>query len=254
VIDDPAAAWQLFPRPGSSEDEPRPVHGHPLLPATPGTPYLGLNMVATADGRATVGGTAVGLGSPTDQRLLRRLRAEADVVLHGAGTVRAHRLTPRVPDDLSAERVARGQTPQPAGAVVSGRGALDPAHPYFTSATPDWPRLVYTANTELGGRLARPGVEVVVLPGPGLDLGLVLGDLRARGMARVVCEGGPTLNQPLFARGLVDELFLTLAARVDAGRDALPLVLGNALPTVRLRLRSVFEREGELFLRYAVAR
>jgi riboflavin biosynthesis pyrimidine reductase len=97
-------------------------------------------------------------------------------------------------------------------------------------------------------------VEVIVLPGPEIDLRLVLSDLWARGMARVVCEGGPTLNRPLFARGLVDELFLTLAPRVDAGRDALPLVLGDALPTARLGLRSVFERDGELFLRYAVAR
>src|SRR5262249_51360004 len=89
-------------------------------------PYVALNMVATLDGRAAVDGTAVGLGSPTDYRLLRRLRGEADAVLHGAGTVRAHRLTPRVDDEALAARVARGQSKQPAGGGGGG-GETDAA-------------------------------------------------------------------------------------------------------------------------------
>jgi riboflavin biosynthesis pyrimidine reductase len=245
-------AWRLFP-PG---DAPRagPVHGEPLLPpAEPGRryPYVALNMVATLDGRAAVGGTAVGLGSATDQRLLRRLRAEADVVLHGAGTVRAHPLTPRVPPEAEPARVARGQAPQPAGAVVSGSGNLSAHHPYFSTATGAWPRVVYTAG-ERARALARDGVDVVVLDGPLIDLRLALEDLGRRGYRRVVCEGGPTLNRPLFALGLVDELFLTLAPRIDAGPDPLTLVVGESLGPLRLALRSVYERDGELFLRYGV--
>jgi riboflavin-specific deaminase-like protein len=248
------SGWRLLPFAGTAQSAP--VHGRPLLPpADPRRrwPYLVLNMVATVDGRAAVHGTAVGLGSPTDQRLLRRLRAEADVVLHGAGTVRAHPLTPRVPPEAVHERRARGQTPQPAGAVVSGSGELPPQHPYFSTATADWPRVVYTAS-ERARALERPGVEVVILDGPLIDLRLVLDDLRRRGLTRIVCEGGPKLNRPLFALGLVDELFLTIAPRIDAGQDPLTLVVGEQLEPIHLELRSVYERDGELFLRYAVAR
>jgi riboflavin-specific deaminase-like protein len=233
-----------------------PIHGDPLLPPPDPSrrrPYVALNMVATLDGRAAVDGTAVGLGSATDYRLLRRLRGEADAVLHGAGTVRAHRLTPRVDDEALAARLARGQAKQPAGVVVSGSGRLSAEHPYFTTATADWPRLVYTAQPTARSLEARPGVEVIVQPGPPLDLELLLEDLGRRGLWRIVCEGGPNLNRPLLAAGLVDELFVTLAPRLDAGLDPLTLVVGERLPPIRLEVRSVFERESELFLRYKVA-
>lgn len=231
-----------------------PIHGAPLFGAdVPAErPRLAINMVASVDGRVTADGrSAVGLGSPADQHLLRRLRAEADAVLVGAGALRAERFSPRVPAALSHERVARGQPPQPIGVVVSGSGQVDPHHPYFTTATPDWPRLVYTVAA--GARaLARPGVEVQVMePGGPLDLALVLAHLRARGVRRMVCEGGPTLNASLVEAGLADELFLTLAPTLLGGRSPLTLLSGEVIRR-RLELRSVYERAGELFLRYRV--
>ena len=71
------------------------IHPRPLLgePARDGRPYLALNMVATADGRAAVNGSAVGIGSPADKHLMRELRAEADVVLHD-GVPRVYRSLP----------------------------------------------------------------------------------------------------------------------------------------------------------------
>ena len=68
-----------------------PLHGLPRLPTRlpEGRAYLALNMVATLDGRTAVNGTAIGIGSARDKRLMYELRSEADVVLHGAGTVRA---------------------------------------------------------------------------------------------------------------------------------------------------------------------
>jgi 2,5-diamino-6-(ribosylamino)-4(3H)-pyrimidinone 5'-phosphate reductase len=162
-------------------------------------------------------------------------------------------LTPRVPPEAVAGRRARGQTPQPAGAIVSGSGDIPTDHPYFTTASAEWRRVVYTASHR-AHVLERPGVEVVVLDGPVIDLRLVLDDLHRRGFNRVVCEGGPKLNRPLFALGLVDELFLTIAPRIDAGCNPLTLVVGDQLEPIKLELRSVYERDGELFLRYGVAR
>src|ERR1700737_4848540 len=102
------------------------IHRRPLLaePTSADRPYLALNMVATVDGRAAVNGSAVGIGTPADKHLMRELRAEADVVLHGAGTVRADPLSARVPPEMVDQRVQNGLSPQPLGAIVPRRGNL----------------------------------------------------------------------------------------------------------------------------------
>src|SRR5207237_6127577 len=91
------------------------IHPRPLLGESTqdGRPYLALNMVATVDGRAAVNGSAVGIGSPADKHLMRELRAEADVVLHGAGTVRADQLSARIPAEMAPQRQQRGLVAQP---------------------------------------------------------------------------------------------------------------------------------------------
>ena len=208
-------------------------------------------MIETVDGRVAPGGSPAGLGSALDQELMARLRAEADALLHGAGTLRADRFSPRVPAWLSAERIARGQPPQPTGVVVSASGALDPAHPYLRTAAPDWPRIVYSASQRALG-LSRPGLDVVLSGGGIVDLDECLADLHRRGVRLLVCEGGPHLNGPLFARGLVDELFVTVAPRLVGGVDPLTLVVGPAVDA-RLRLASAFAAGDELLLRYCVS-
>lgn len=236
---------------------PEPVHGARIFenprPTAHSRPYLAINMVATVDGRTVVGRSAAGIGSDTDQRLMRRLRAEADAVLHGAGTLRADRVIPRVPKDLEAQRVARGESPQPLGAVISARGELPASAAYFRTATPAWPRLVYSGHHRAES-LGRPGVEVSVAQDGVVRLPQVLADLGRRGVRLVLCEGGPTLNAALFAEGLVDELFLTLAPRLVGGWDPLTLLRGAALSGARLTIRSLYARGDELFFRYEVRR
>ena len=74
-------------------------------------------------------------------------------------------------------------------------------------------------------------------------------DLGRRGVRRVLCEGGPTLNAALFEAGLVDEVFLTIAPKLVGGQDPLTIVKGGNFGTLHLELRSLVEIEGELFLR-----
>jgi 2,5-diamino-6-(ribosylamino)-4(3H)-pyrimidinone 5'-phosphate reductase len=221
------------------------IHPRPLLgdPSSPERPFLAINMVSTVDGRAALNGSAVGIGSSTDHRLLFELRAEADVVLHGAGTVRADPLSARVPPDLVAQRIARGQSPQPIGAIVTRSGNLPAQHPYYDSTT-----LVYVTS-DRSVPVERPTVEISRVP----DVRGAVCDLARRGVRRVLCEGGPTLNSALFQARLIDEVFLTIAPKLLGGEDPLTIVRGPRFAEMlRLQLRSLVELDGELFLRYAV--
>ena len=200
-------------------------------------------MVATLDGRAAVNGSAVGIGSSADHRLMLELRAEADVVLHGAGTVRADPLSARVPRDLVQRRVAVGLPPQPVGAIVTRSGNLPVPHPYYDSTT-----IVYvTSDNPVSVSL--PTVEVCRVR----SLDEALSNLARRGARRVLCEGGPTLNSALFGSQLIDAVYVTIAPKLAAGKNPLTLINGPALePMLRLELQSLVEQEGELFLRYDV--
>ena len=221
------------------------IHPRPLLgdvPAAVNRPYLALNMVATVDGRAALNGSAVGIGSTADKHLMRELRAEADVVLHGAGTVRADPLSARVPHDLIAQRRARGLSDQPLGAIITRSGNLPAQHPYYDSAT-----VIYVCGDH-DVPVRRDTVEICHVD----SVPDVLSDLQRRGVRRVLCEGGPTLNAALFRHQLVDELFLTIAPKIIGGIDPLTLVNGESPGVVELELRSLVELEGELFLKYRV--
>jgi 2,5-diamino-6-(ribosylamino)-4(3H)-pyrimidinone 5'-phosphate reductase len=222
----------------------RGLHPRPLLgePVDASRPYLALNMVATVDGRAAVNGSAVGIGSALDKRLLFELRAEADVVLHGAGTVRADPLSARVPRDLVAQRLARGLTPQPLGAIITRSGDLPQQHPYYES-----PTMIYVTS-DRAVVVAGPNVEVCHVQ----SVDAAVRDLGQRGLRRVLCEGGPTLNAALFEANLVDEIFLTIAPKLLGGPDPLTIIKGGNLGMLRLELRSLVEIEGEIFLKYGL--
>jgi 2,5-diamino-6-(ribosylamino)-4(3H)-pyrimidinone 5'-phosphate reductase len=234
------------------------IHSRPLLGDPSGDrPYLALNMVATVDGRAALNGSAVGIGSPADKHLMRELRAEADVVLHGAGTVRADPLSARVPHDMIAARLAAGLTEQPLGAIVTRSGNLPSEHPYYES-----PTVIYVVGDHdvpaspgsqqafdvLRKRVRNPTVEIKHIT----TVSDLCQDLRARGVRRVLCEGGPTLNTALFKANLVDEIFLTIAPKLLGGEEPLTIVKGASLGVIHLELRSLVELVGELFLKYGV--
>ena len=221
------------------------IHPRPLLgePSRLDRPYLALNMVVTADGRAALHGSAVGIGSLADKRLMRELRAEADVVLHGAGTVRADPLSARVPPDLVGQRLAHGLSPQPVGVIITRSGNLPPEHPYYESAT-----LIYITG-DRPANLRGPTIEVIHVD----SVEAAVRDLRQRGARRVLCEGGPTLNAALFEARLVDEIFLTIAPKLIGGEGPLTIIKGHELGVISLELRSLVELDGELFLKYGVA-
>ena len=94
-------------------------------------------------------------------------------------------------------------------------------------------------------------VEVVRLPQP--SPAAAFADLRSRGVAALLTEGGPTLNSALLGAGLVDELFLTIAPQITGEAEAIRIVEGDGLASAAARPPGVgAARAGELFLRYAI--
>jgi len=248
---------QLF---SNTSSGPAPSDRYDLLqfPDTGASrPYVILNFVTTLDGQATLGsGGAVAVGSATDHRLMRELRASADALLHGAGTVRANNFAPVVPEGLVPGRVARGLTPQPLPAVVTRSGDLDPHGKYFSRRPP----VVFTTNGVAPVLSARLGPLATVVPSgaDGVDVRAMLEILWARhGIHTLVCEGGPKLAYGLLAAECIDEIFLTLAPKIGSDLHAPRLVDGPAFLDSRvpmLDLVHVLVEGSELFLRYRIVR
>jgi riboflavin biosynthesis pyrimidine reductase/pyrimidine deaminase RibD-like protein len=129
------------------------------------------------------------LSGPDDLDRVDAERAKVDAILVGAGTVRADdpRLLVRSPARRAARR-ARGRPASPLR-VVLAHAAADPAARVLTE----------------------PGAETVTLSGSPGD---VLDALAARGVVRLMVEGGATVLREFLAAGVVDELQLVVAPRL----------------------------------------
>jgi riboflavin biosynthesis pyrimidine reductase len=208
-----------------------------LAAAIPGPPpadrpFLAVNFIATADGRATIAGRTGPIANRADYELFHALRTRVDAVMVGAQTVR-----------------------------VEGYGAMAQTA-ILVSRSVDVPADV--------GLLRAPANRVIVLtPSPGAELppcaasvdylrepDLATGMRRLRaehGVDSVLCEGGPQLLANLLAARAVDELHLVIASKLAGGPDPLTILTGAALdPPIGLELLSLHESGGYLFLRYAL--
>ncbi len=222
----------------------------------PGTaPWTAVSMVSSVDGAVSVDGTSGALGGAGDLAAFRALRAAADVVLVGIGTVRAEDYGPvRIRPALAAGRRSRGQAERPPIAVVTRSLDLGPSRRLFEGDGPP-PIMVTTADAPADARtrLEDLGAEVIVAGAGSVDLRAALNALRARCGPRVLVEGGPRLNAELLGAGLVDELFLTLAPTVAGGAAGRIVAATSASGfPVALDLVAVRHHEGDLLLRYRV--
>jgi riboflavin biosynthesis pyrimidine reductase len=196
-----------------------------------GRPFMLVNMIATADGRATIAGRTGPIANRADYELFHALRTRVDAVMVGAGTVRVEgygRMEPL--------------------AVLVTRSARVPAEVGLLKA-PENRVLVLTPSAD--ATLPPCAAEVSYLRAP-LDDGVRR--LRTEhGVRSILCEGGPQLLGDLVRAGLVDELHLVIAAKLTAGPDPIT-ILGGALldPPLELALLSLHESGGYLFVRYGL--
>jgi len=260
-------------------EELRIAYGGDLWFPPSGTqrPYVIGNFVTTVDGVVSYeiagksGGGDISGNDKPDRFIMGLLRASADAVVVGSGT-----LHQTAPDHLFiADRVYPGarelyaryrsdalrKTAPPLQVIVSGSGKVDLTRAVFR--TPGIRTLIVTtqAGKDLlaasgGGSLA--STEIRSLEGPRIAPASVLELLRAEfGVSLLLHEGGPTLFGRFVANGCVDELFLTIAPQV-AGRNRQPLRPGfiagvEFLPEAApwLDIVSVKERGNHLYLRYS---
>lgn len=234
---------RLWPPPLLDEVDADALAAHYGWPERPAGPRVRVNFVSSLDGAVSVDGVSGGLGTAADKAVFGLLRELADVVLAGAGTVRAE-------DYRGARRPTRGRDAPPPIAVVTGSADLDPGSRLFTDTKV--PPVVLTLESAPAARreaLAAAGGDVVVLP----DLGprALLAELDRRGLHRVLCEGGPALHGALLAADAVDELCLTLSPTLvggDAGRIARGPAQARGMALV-----GALHADDALLLRYARA-
>ena len=212
--------------------------------------WLRANMVSSADGAGFLDGRSAGLSSPADTRLFGLLRALADVVLVGAGTVRTEQYKPaRRRAALASLRA--GRTATPPIALVSRSLELDLGTPLFTDAPPDARTIVITCTASPADRRAAVArvADVIVAGDLVVDLGEGVAALRDRGLGRVLCEGGPHLLGEVAAAGLLDELCLTISPLL-AGPGPFRITAGAPFPARPMTLAHVVEADSFLFCRY----
>jgi riboflavin biosynthesis pyrimidine reductase len=275
------APFEVLLESGDAQDALAPdlaaIYGGPLsFPRGGGRLYLIANFVATIDGvvsfgRAVPHGTSlVSGGAPADRFVMALLRAAADVIVIGAGTLRAdpqhqwipYTLVPDLAPQLEAYRQSATGAGSPAPlVVVSGSGAVPTDHPAFTA-----PRTAVTVFTTERGTRALSGSSVHLQTLGADESGrltaqAIVDQLQAGFGARLVlCEGGPSLLGQLVGAGRVDELFLTVAPQI-AGRDGHTerpaLIEGFAADARRApqaTLLSARKAGDHLFLRYRIRR
>jgi riboflavin-specific deaminase-like protein len=213
--------------------------------------WVAVSMVASVDGAATISGRSRGLGGEADSRALGRLREAADVVVVGAETVRAEDYGPLVATlDVQQRRRAAGLTPTPRLALVTASGDLSRTARVF--ASPDHRPLVLTSEVAepATSRAVGDVANVLVCGREMVDFPRVLQTLADLGLRRVLAEGGPSINAQLIEQDLIDELFITLDARLVGG-VAPRIAQGVEAPAPRpLKLVGATPAGDDLLLRY----
>lgn len=212
-----------------------------------------VNMVTSVDGATASDGESRGLSGPADRRVFHRLRAWADVIVAGASTVRADRYGPaRVADDVRERRSEGGRAHVPAIAVVSASLDLDWGSPLFTAA--EVPTLVvHPDGARLPREATRGTVESVPAGTDRVDPVAMRRAFAARGLRRVLVEGGPGLIGQFVTAGAVDEVFVAISPRLVGGDSPRLMRTRELRPPADLNLTGALHQDGFLFLRYHLA-
>ncbi len=217
----------------------------------PHRPYVLLSVATSIDGYIDDrSDRPLALSNDADFDRVDEVRAGCDAILVGAETVR--RDDPRLlvrSAARRAERLRQGLGETPLKVTLTGNGDLDPAARFFTLG--DVEKIVYVTGPGLPKTRERlGGVATIADAGDPLDLPGVLADLSARGVRRLMVEGGTGVHTLFLTSGLVDELHLVVAP-FFVGDSGAPRFVGDGAfpygPDNPLRLAET-RRIGEVVL------
>jgi 5-amino-6-(5-phosphoribosylamino)uracil reductase len=238
-------------------------------------PYVLLSAAMSADGYIDdASGTRLVLSDDADLDRVDELRAGSDAILVGAQTIRSDNPWLLVRSPARRERRTElGQTASPRKVTITRSGDLDPRARFFAPAL-GAPPLVYAATAAAGDLSARLSAAAVVVPvaaeglasaglaaeavpaaavvaaaTAGLDLTWILADLAARGVGRLMVEGGASVLGQFLSAGLADE-FLLAVAPVFVADAAAPRLLAGRRPYGRMTLASLTQAGDMAVLRY----
>ena len=219
-------------------------------------PYVLLSVAVSVDGYIDdAQAERLLLSNDADFDRVDGIRAWSDAILVGAETLR--RDNPRLlvrDESRRAQRVAAGRPEYPRKVTVTASGDLDPEARFWRHGTADHAPLVYTTDAgarRLRDRLTAPA-EIVAL-GSEIDFPPLLDDLGARGVERLMVEGGGRIHTAFLAAGLADELLVAVGPTL-VGDPAAPRFLHPARfpggATHRMRLVDVEQLGDVAVLRY----
>jgi 2,5-diamino-6-(ribosylamino)-4(3H)-pyrimidinone 5'-phosphate reductase len=192
-----------------------------MRPATTAAsrPFVHVNCAVSLDGRlAFAGGHRAALSGPEDLARVQRLRVECGAVLVGVGTV--------ILDDPSLrvhwELLHQPPGPPPTRICLDGSGRLPPTARLLDGSQP-----TLVATTERSHRQYPAPVETIVAGnGPEVDLPVLLKALAARGLKRLLVEGGAHVIANFLRAGLVDRMTVFVAPVLIGGTTAPSLMAG----------------------------
>jgi 2,5-diamino-6-(ribosylamino)-4(3H)-pyrimidinone 5'-phosphate reductase len=181
-------------------------------------PAVWVNCAASLDGRlAYAGGTRAGLSSPEDLVRVQRLRANADAILVGVGTVVKDDPSLRVHWDLLGEPAGTN----PTRVIVDASGRTPETARVLDPSTP-----TIVATSERSTRVFPPHVRTIVAGRTRVDFGELFPRLYDLGIRRLMVEGGAEILASVLRSGLFDRFSIYHAPVVIGGATAPPVVSG----------------------------
>jgi riboflavin-specific deaminase-like protein len=219
-------------------------------------PSVILHFAVTADGKvATANYTPALFTSSRDKQRLLDVRALADAVLVGRGTLETDRMSMGLPDQqMRQQRKSEGKSEYPLRVIVTASGNISVALPVFQKGNA--PIVIYSTEKMPPSHrlLLSQRADVHLSNSEELDISWALQHLYEHYRVRsLVCEGGPTLAGALAHADLIDEIYLTITAKVFGGSAAPTLtgLPGNFLPSSRpFQLIDADRNDNEYYLRY----
>jgi 5-amino-6-(5-phosphoribosylamino)uracil reductase len=219
-------------------------------------PYTLLSCSVSIDGYIGNAASRLLLSNDADFDRVDAVRATCDAILVGAATVRLD--NPRLlvrSHHRRAERAARGLAPSPMKVTVTRQAELDARADFFTAG--DSEKIVYCESPRVGDARARLGpVATVVDGGHTIEMRRLSTDLAARGVERLMVEGGGKVHTQFLTDDLVDELHLVVAPVFVGDSEAPRFVRDGVFPWTggrRATLADVRQIGDVVLLRYALS-